>query len=377
MKIIIQSDTSSGERGAVTARKLAARLTELGFNAAFGNGSAVNFTGDSVVLILSNLRGAQEHRNTIVPLDGPETLLERALRLLPLDFCSLPLLVEGESKILRLWTDKVVVARFKPTVYSFTANRYGEVAGTDVIRVKFTAALFRSMAAVNWDVATPPRSAFLAEIWSPNQIPLLVEERMADCNLETRIKRYHVGSPTHRYRYTDKHPTTQSANPLSHGSRFHWPVVCFDWRHPLKSVEGERLADEPLSDDYAAVWMHDIAYAKGMASQTFLWMEEMFADHDLRLIDMCLFIDREGQTIYGEISPDCMRVRLGLEDPFKAEAADKDLWRNGRPPDEVYRRYLELYERLFASNNEEEGDQNGNEGLHKLRNPSHISERHN
>jgi phosphoribosylaminoimidazole-succinocarboxamide synthase len=359
------------------AQNLAARLTELGFAAVFGNGNPVNSTGDSVVLTLSNTQVFREQRSAVVPLDGTETLLERTLRVLPLDFSALPLLTEGESKILRLWTDKVVVARFKPTVYSFTANRYGEVPGTDMIRAKFTAALFRSMAAVKWDLATPPRSAFLAEISSADNVPLIVEERVADCNLETRIKRYHVGSPTHRYRYTEKYPTAWNNGPISRWSRFHSPVVCFDWRHPLMSDEGERLADEPLSDDYAGLWMYDVAYAKEMARQAFLWMEETFAEGGVRLIDMCLFIDREGRVIYGEISPDCMRVRLGLEDPFKAEAADKDLWRTGKPPAEVHYRYRDLYERLFVTNNEEKGEHYGNEGLHKLRKPSNIAQWHN
>ena len=51
-----------------------------------------------------------------------------------------------ESKILRLWTDRVVVTRFKPTVYSFTMNRSGLAPGTDLSRLRFTATLFRRLA---------------------------------------------------------------------------------------------------------------------------------------------------------------------------------------------------------------------------------------
>jgi phosphoribosylaminoimidazole-succinocarboxamide synthase len=372
MNILIQHDKSSGERGVVMAQRLASRLTELGFEAAFGEGNAVQTTRDFVLRLSSGL-DTQGNHHALVALNDPETLLERALRVLPLDFSSLPLLTEGESKIVRAWTDKVVVMRFKPTVYSFTANRYGVVPGTDIIRARFTAALFRLMATASWDGATPPRSAFLAEIASTDHVPLIVEERVEDCNLETRIKRYHIGSPVHRYRFTEKYPTTHGRKPISRWSHLDTPVVCFDWRHPLTS-EGERLADEPLSDDYAALWLDDVSYAKEMARQTFLWMEKMFADNDLRLIDMCLFIDRKGRTLYGEISPDCMRVRFGLGDPSQADAADKDLWRTGRAPNEVRRRYQELYQRLFASHNKEEGGNNGNARLHELRKPSHIAQ---
>lgn len=63
---------------------------------------------------------------------------------------------------------------------------------------------------------------------------------------------------------------------------------------------------------------------------------------------MCIFIDREGRTIYGEISPDCMRVKLGLDNPAVAESADKDVWRTGGSADELCRRYEELYVRVFG-----------------------------
>jgi hypothetical protein len=74
----------------------------------------------------------------------------------------------------------------------------------------------------------------------------------------------------------------------------------------LTDDSGNRLANERISDDYAAIWMCNVGYAKEMARQTFLWMAEMFESADLTLVDMCAFIDREGKTIYGEISPDCM-----------------------------------------------------------------------
>lgn len=348
MKILIQHDTSTGERGLISAKTLASELSELGFQAKYSDGNGATASQENFVLVVAARPVVSKPHCKGVCIAGAETLMERALQVLPLDFDSLPLLVEGESKIVRLWTDKVVVMRFKPTVYSFTANRYGNVPGSEITRVKFTAALFRLMASARFDGAARPRSAFLAEIESPHCGPLLVEKRVTDCNLETRVKRYHIGSPVHRYLYTDRFPSTQSGDPISRWSRFDSPVVCFDWRHPLLDADGNRLADEPLSDDYAAIWMHNTSHAKEIARRTFLWMEKMYEDAGLRLIDMCIFIDRDGRTIFGEISPDCMRVRLNLEDPSKAEAADKDLWRIGAAPDKLQQRYTELYERLFA-----------------------------
>jgi phosphoribosylaminoimidazole-succinocarboxamide synthase len=177
--------------------------------------------------------------------------------------------------------------------------------------------------------------------------PLLAERRVEPGNLEIRIKRYHIGSPVHRYRFTEQHAPVHGA-PVVRWSRFDQPVVCFDWRHPLRDDTGTRLADEPLSDDYARVWMAEVDHAKTMAREVFLWMERWFAAAGVRLVDLCLFVDRTGRTIFGEISPDCMRSQLTLDDPAIAESADKDLWRSGKTPELLLARYQTLYRRIFG-----------------------------
>lgn len=348
MRICIYSHQSDN-RVSRLAKELASELAELGFNAASSILPAVEHL-EVVPIHLTATSTAAAAGCLAVAVEGPETLLERTLRVLPLDFDSLPLVVEGESKIIRKWTERLVAIRFKATVYSFTANRYGEAPGSDRVRLKFTAALFRLMAAAKFEFDAKPRSAFLAEVESASG-PLLIERLVEPCNLEVRIKRYHVGSPLHRYRYTEKYMTVQNGKPLLRWSRLDRPVVCFDWRHPLLDEEQNRLADEPLPDDYAAIWINNFPNAKKMALQTFLWMETVFEGADLRLVDVCIFIDREGQTIYGEISPDCMRVRLGLGDPGQSEPADKDLWRSGHSPDALLLRYEDLYQRLFFTEN--------------------------
>jgi phosphoribosylaminoimidazole-succinocarboxamide synthase len=220
------------------------------------------------------------------------------------------------------------------------------VPGTDVVRLRFTAALFRQMAQLPPQAGVPLRSAFLAEIETPDG-PLLAERRVDSCNVETRVKRYHIGSPVHRYRYTEQHATTQAGGPLTRWSRLDTPVVCFDWRQPMVDETGARLADEPISDDYAAVWMYNVPHAKELARQAFLWLERLFEAGGLRLVDMCLFIDRQGGMIYGEVSPDCMRVRLDLGDPATSGVGAKDVWRAGGSPDELLRNYEDIYNRVF------------------------------
>jgi phosphoribosylaminoimidazole-succinocarboxamide synthase len=175
---------------------------------------------------------------------------------------------------------------------------------------------------------------------------LLAERRVDPGNLEVRVKRYHIGSPVHRYRFTEKHPTV-AGPPLARWTRFTTPVVCFDWRQPLTDAGGVRLADEPLPDDYAAVWIADTTRAKQLARDTFDWLEKLFARSGLQLIDICFFIDRSGTVIFGEISPDCMRVRSSASDD--AEALEKDVWRSGGEPDELLARYRRLHQMVFGT----------------------------
>jgi len=315
---------------------VADRLVELGFNARCGERSGE---------VELEIEGPGPERRAALSGGSPAALLEQALRAVPLDFDDLPLVVEGDSKEVREWTSRAVVERLKPTVYSFTRNRYGLAPGTDVVRARFSAEVFRRLGVELATLELPVRTAFAA-LLETRDGPLLVQRKVETCNLEVRVKRYHIGSPLHRYLYTDRHPTAGNGEPLRRWSRFESPAVCFDWRHPLVDGEGKRLADEPLPDDYAAVWMEDVASAKEIARRTFCWLESMLASVGVLLVDICLLIDRSGHVLFGEISPDCMRIRLGQGDPVSAEPLDKDLWRNGASPALLAERYNHVYELL-------------------------------
>ncbi|MDB5692651.1 MAG: phosphoribosylaminoimidazolesuccinocarboxamide synthase, partial [Alphaproteobacteria bacterium] len=53
-----------------------------------------------------------------------------------------------------------------------------------------------------------------------------------------------------------------------------------------------------------------------------------------------------GQVIFGEISPDCMRVRGSASD--EGEALDKDNWRSGGEAADVLERYKRLHSIVFG-----------------------------
>ncbi|UIF88181.1 phosphoribosylaminoimidazolesuccinocarboxamide synthase [Cupriavidus sp. UYPR2.512] len=276
------------------------------------------------------------------PFDSEISMLEQVIRGLRFEFDDLPLLCRGESKEIRLLTRRVAVAKLLPTLYSFTANRSGQVDGTEIVRSSFSAMIFREMK-LDPD-AKHIETAFVGSVPSPYG-NLLVEKVVDPGNIEVRVKRYHIGSPVHRYKYTDRYGTRLGGEPLRRWSRFDSPVVCFDWRHPLYGDANERLADEPLPDDYASIWIDDIHSAKSLARQAFEWIEKKFQKKGLQLIDICFFIDRTGTVIFGEISPDCMRVRETASD--SSAALDKDQWRSGGDSSSILARYRELYNILF------------------------------
>ncbi len=278
----------------------------------------------------------------VEPGNSEMSMLEQVIAQLEVDFGSLPLLVRGDSKEIKLLTPRIALAKLLPTVYSYTYNRYGLAPGTDEARMQFSAELFRKM--LNEPGSFHLGSAYLGVVKTADGF-LLAEQVVDVCNLEVRVKRFHIGSPLHRYLYTNTHPTRKNGLPLQRWTRFDEPVVCFDWRHPLQDKEGNRLADEPLPDDYAALWIDDLTAAKRLARSAFLWIEDRFAQAGLQLVDICFFIDRTGNVLYGEISPDCMRVRDGAS--AHAEAFDKDLWRSGKTPEDVLARYWQLYELVF------------------------------
>lgn len=295
-------------------------------------------TGDQI-----ELAGSHGEAIFVQPGNNEASLIEQVLRQIDFDFEQLPLLVQGDSKEIRLLTPRIALAKLIPSVYSYTFNRYGMAPGTDEARVRFSAQLFRKMAEEPGPFHLS--SAFLALVETSDGL-LLAEQIVESCNLEVRVKRFHIGSPLHRYLYTDQHATRRGGSPLQRWTRFSEPVVCFDWRHPLKDENDQRLADEPLPDDYAALWLDDIAAAKKLARNAFLWIEQRFAKAGLQLVDICFFIDRTGTVLYGEISPDCMRVRDG--DSADAQSFDKDLWRSGGSPEDVLERYQRLHELVFG-----------------------------
>lgn len=252
------------------------------------------------------------------------------------EFNSLPLVTEGESKIIRDAGDGLAVIKLKPTIYSFTSNRAGVIPGSELLRLRavacFTKLLNEERIPNTYiDVSDKFILSYLVESPPP---------------IEVIVKAFHTGTPKHQY-------YGMSGSRVRKGSLYHGtsiedegayptPIVRFDWRNPLTHpTTGISLSDEALCDDQAELFI-DVRKAKRTALQAFQVLSEFLMDRDIVLYDICFFITEDGKTLFGEISQDCGRFRH-----FDKDSLDKDVWRHGGSSSLVmnkWKRLLELIE---------------------------------
>jgi len=273
-------------------------------------------------------------------------------------FAALPLVVEGESKEVRYAGGGKVIIRFKPTIYSFTANRAGIVEGSDVLRLRASRILVEVLRGAGiphayrnvndrWvlaDLVLQPSSPLAPAPFRPSDLtPSELAALPMAPPIEVVIKRMHSGTSKHRYFGMAGSPLRKS-HPLVAGFRFDAadayppPIVRFDWRNPLHDDNGNRLADEILPEPVAD-WYIDVSKARDTALRVYDALTEFLNDRDVVCYDLCLFLTEDGETVFGEISQDCGRYRH-----FDLGSLDKDVWRAGGSSEQVLDKWRTLLE---------------------------------
>lgn len=236
-------------------------------------------------------------------------------------FDSLPLVIEGESKIVRRLDDGHVMIRLKPTLFSHSANRADVVDGTEQLRLRISAILWKQLA----DQGVPVGITHVGEDY-------YVAEEVDAPPIEVVVKGAHVGTPKHLYKGLESKLTRYAGRILP--DMRHAPYVRFDWRNPL-----------PDKDECMPIWLADQFIDTAIAEQTALSafdvLTRFLGERRIELVDICFFITRDGRTVFGEVSPDCMRAK------YLADDLDKDLWRRGKDAETIrarWRHFLELVE---------------------------------
>lgn len=247
----------------------------------------------------------------------------------------------GESKIFRRLTDDaeapgLALAELRPTLYSHTASRYGEVPGTDALRLdlwgQFAGALNAVPApagAQDW----PFLSAYAGRLvwegrdyaltrWLPRLPPI-----------EIVWKRDLVGTMKHRLVGVDGHQTL-SWGPLRYDAKLPADIVRFDWRNPLPHP------DECIPEDFARFYVHT-EQAAATARRAADGIDRLLHTVGCRLVDICFFVSPDGRVIHSEITPDGARIRAA-----DGAAVDKDIWRSGRSGADVVTAWSRLHSDL-------------------------------
>ncbi len=276
-------------------------------------------------------------------------------------FKKLPLVVEGESKEVRYAGKGLVVIRLKPTVYSFTHNRTGIIPGSDATRllaiklllpVLHEAGIHHSYKAINdkWILSTLVLQPFTKGT-DPFRPTDLTDAEMAVLPvappIEVVAKAVHSGTPKHRYYRFSDYPTRVGTH-IDADTTYPNHVIRFDWRNPMRDKDGNRLADEVLSEQMAD-WFIDVPAAAQTAQTAFQALRKFIAKKGLDLWDICFFISQDGKTMFGEVSPDCLRVRSATQ-----ESLDKDVWRAGGSSDQVLTKWQTFLDYIDAT-----GDDHG------------------
>lgn len=275
-------------------------------------------------------------------------------------FLKMPLVAEGESRVVRYAGRGLVVIRFKPTICSFTANRASVVEGSDVLRLRATAVFLSVLRAAGIPHAYHSvndrfvLSEFLMQPASLNGPAPFVPSDMPHHAfyeipvappIEVVVERFRSGTPKHRYPGMSGYPVRPD-HPLHAGMRiqddhaYPTPIVRFEWRNPLRNATRKALADEVLGDE-AADLLINVIEARKTARRVYAALEAFLDGCDIICYDLRLFITEDGKTVFGEISQDCGRFRhrdLG--------SLDKDVWCDGGSNKQVLDAWRLLYEHI-------------------------------
>lgn len=272
--------------------------------------------------------------------------------------------IEGESK--KIYKDKksdICLIRLKPTLYSYTFNRYDTVLGTDDLRYEFWDIFAKYINNVTYDFITKGKIKcnkyiydLLSDINFSAYYPFLTSylgsitidhKKYAICRyiknqtpLEIVWKNRLVGTMKYTLLNVDKW-NTKFGESIKYEEFLPEEIVRFDWRNPCW-VNGERYKDECIPDDFANFYT-DVQNAKNVCKVVSNIIDFMLNKAGYKFIDTCYFINSTGNILYSEITPDGMRIQKINNNDSRF---DKDLWRQGKDRDTILKVWGELLQDL-------------------------------
>ncbi len=255
--------------------------------------------------------------------------LEQIFRREKENFRDLATFHKGNSlEIRKTSTPGILMEKFSPTIYSYTANRAGIIDETNFIRL--------AVSRIFWAQLNKGGVSTCALACEGDTV-LVTQEVLPP--VEIVVKGALIGTPAHVYHGIFQH-SDRFGKPFVKGEG-HAPYVRFDYRNPLQDDTGNRLRDECLPSALAERLINT-KIAEQTALQVFKIVEQTLREVNMRVLDMCLFLNVTGEIVCGELSPDNMRIK----DLQNTQDFDKDVWRKGKSSEELITKWTEIQARL-------------------------------
>jgi phosphoribosylaminoimidazole-succinocarboxamide synthase len=234
-------------------------------------------------------------------------------------FDTLPEITRGESKIIKNYNNTFEIIQLIPSIYSHKQKRAGIVDGSDILRMKMSRDCL--------SILSKHSTLYNVHHWQYIGEKFIVAKKLiGETPLEVVIKTQFVGTDKHRY------PGLVPDNSL-----YPKPYVRFDYRNENSHPEGDVCIARPLLENLKII---DTKTSERIALQTFKWLEQHFLTINIRLVDMCFFMTKDGKKIYSEISQD--NARYKLYDNGCIQDLDKDVWRSGGSSELILEKYTQL-----------------------------------
>lgn len=255
-------------------------------------------------------------------------LLPRVDRLSDEFIEELPIVNEGESKIIRRLTDKYDIVEYKPTIYSHKMQRPGVIAESAECRMNMSRAMLELlwMNQINHTYCYVGKKYIVVEHIDNNDIP----------PIEVVAKAYYTGTDKHRYFHLERFGIVKKVDEKTW--KYLEPYIRFDMRNPNHDPEtGNPWGDYCMSNGLASQLM-DVVEAEKNALKTFKILQCFFNSHGFEMMDICFMFTKDGTKMYYEISQDCARIKkLDLSDDY-----DKDIWRAGGSSELIIEKWKQI-----------------------------------
>lgn len=235
-------------------------------------------------------------------------------------FKALPLVAQGESKIVRSMNERFDVLQMIPSIYSHKKRRAGFIAGSDQERMAMTRQVRRLLAYEE----IPHTYWFIG-----NKYCLVEKLQHPPPRVEVVVKSRWEGTDKYRYVGLDECPSRLTHEKLV-GEKHVYPepYVRFDWRNSNDHSEGDTAMSETLANH-----LIHVDATKELALRTYRALCHHFAAFGVEIWDVCFFITQEGEKIFGEISQDNARYKK------QGTSYDKDEWRTGNSSEDVLEKW--------------------------------------